>query len=506
MKVGEFDFGAEDARYLRLRSPEQKTRFVDSFVIPKSFKIDDFFLGDKFFIYGPKGSGKTALLQYIKLKAEKEKNATTGFYYFQSAFSEEELKLFLQKKRTNEVVVDDTVPVSVDEGRIFWRIFILMQVAKFLNQAGVTEGPVSEFIRLIEAAKLISKGHNIVSKYPALQKFSVTLSRDPKINFEGTFENATPADLNTYIELAENSLDQVYIRQCPLFLFIDEMETYVKGDSSDELRLSAIASLVRAVRDFNERYRDSDIRVIAAIRDAVVNEVSVVQGEVYRIIRDNGVELDWSSAIDSLDFHPLEKMALNRIATQDPDLSPYTIPIPKEILRHSREKYFSEQFSLRLCLNLTWFRPRDMALLLEEARKIDAEQKHFQFNTLKYRILKPLGKRMWQDALSGLAIKYKPVEMNGIDRILRGGPAIYSRDQFLLRLDELSEQYDDVAFLSDNKWMEVIEDLYKVGVLYVVSTENNHKNFSFRGDPMPSISAQFDVGIHQILTKELALT
>lgn len=347
MNVGEFDFGSEDARNLRLRSPEQKKKFIDSFVIPRSFKIDDFFSGDKFFIYGPKGAGKTALLQYIKIKAEEEVRANTVFYYFQSSFSSEELKSFLKKRNEEnreetEFVVNDTSPVSLEEGGIYWRLFILIQVSRALNKYGINEGPVSEFLRLIESAKIISKGHNIGSRYPSLQKFSLTLSRDPRINLEGTFENATHEDLKAYIDLAESSLDEVYIRESPLFLFIDEMETYMKGDASDELRLSAIASLVRAVRDFNERYIESDIRVIAAIRDAVVNQVSVVQGEVYRIIRDNGVELDWFSSIspNTLNLHPLEKMILSRIVTQDPAMTPYNTPIPLSNLKDAENKYF----------------------------------------------------------------------------------------------------------------------------------------------------------------------
>lgn len=154
---------------------------------------------------------------------------------------------------------------------------------------------------------------------------------------------------------------------------------------------------------------------------------------------------------------------------------------------------------------MTWFRPRDMALLFEEDSKIDIEKHTFQENTLKNKVLRPLGKRMWQDALSGLAIKYRREEMDGIDRILRGGHILYSRNEFLARLNDLSEQYDDVAILSDNKWMQVIEDLYNVGVLYIMSAEKNKKNFSFRGDPMPSLTTQFYIGVHSTLEKELSL-
>lgn len=505
MNVDEIDFGAEDARNLRLRTDAHKKIFLSSFVLPSKFKLSDFLDGYKYFIFGPKGAGKTALLQYIRIKSESDIGALSEFFYFQSSFSKDDLRAFIEHSaKDSGHVVDDTKLHDPDESVVFWRLFLLAQTATLLKKANISEGPAVEFFKLIESAKLISQAKNVGKRYPSLQKFSLTLSKNPKVQLDGTFEEATVKDLATYLQMSEEKLKEIYLDKSPLFIFIDEMEVYLKGDETDALRLSAIASLVRSVRDFNERFCDNNIRAIAAIRDVVVDAVSSVQGEIYRIIRDNGVQLDWPGSVKS-GFHPLERMILGRIVVQDPQTEYFEARTEEDLFYACMKKYFPGPNTLRNALNLTWYRPRDVALLFEEASAIDKGKTQFSAKTLSSGVIKALGRRLWQDAISGLAVKYSKAELDGIDRVLRGGSEIYTREALISRMDELSHMYDDVAILSDNKWIGVIEDLYKVGALYSISVNTGHKNFCFRGDAMPSLTNEFKIGVHQVLLKELAV-
>ncbi|WP_339948859.1 hypothetical protein [uncultured Albimonas sp.] len=505
MEVDEFDFGSEDARNLNLRSESERRAFVDSFVPPRRFKLDDFYEGGKYFVYGPKGAGKTALLQYIRIKAEEELSAAAEFYFFQSSFSESELNAFKAKKRNeNEEIIDDRSLVNADEAAIFWRLFFLVEAARILRRSNVIDGPASDFHKMVEISKLISQSKNVGKRYPVLKEFHIKLSKNPEIQIDGDFAEATPADLSVYLELAEEKLDSVYLEQRPIFLFVDEMEIYSHGDQRDDLRIVAIGSLVRAVRNFNERFFDSDIRIIAAIRDEVAERVSVVQGEIYRIIRDKGIKLEWNATIKS-GFHPLEKMVLGRIVCQDGEFSGYRFPIDDSELEAAHKKYFPGKHSLSKCLDLTWYRPRDLALLFEEASIIDAGRSKFRQKTLREDVLKSLGERLWQDALSGLAVQYTRTELDGIDRIFRGGKPTYTRPDFIARISDLSDMYDDVAILSEIKWTKILEDLYRVGVLFTTEESTGYKNFYFRGDPPPAFSKAFTVSVHQSLRKELSI-
>ncbi|AZV78520.1 hypothetical protein EBB79_11960 [Parasedimentitalea marina] len=110
------------------------------------------------------------------------------------------------------------------------------------------------------------------------------------------------------------------------------------------------------------------------------------------------------------------------------------------------------------------------------------------------------------DAKAGLGVKYKPYEIDAMDRVLRGGRNSYSRQEFQLRIDDLADQYDDVALLSDSRWTEVVADLYKVGILRVENTNSNFIHFHHRGDFIPSLTDDFLIKVNRSLVKTLSIS
>ncbi len=506
MKILEFDFGA-DARYLNLKTPIEKIIFTDSFLFTPGFDLSDFYEGRRYFVHGLKGSGKSALLQYIRVKAEGELRASCQFYHFQSTFSSTEIQVFkanLSKSRNIEdIVIDDTELTSAEDLGLFWRMFILIEVGKLLRRGKIDTPAVHAYLKVLEVAKAISRAKHVTKRYPFFTKILARLAKDPYIQLEVDFKDAKPEDLDNYLEIAEQNLGDVYLEHSPIFLLVDEMEVYRSGGSGDDLHFRAVASLVRAIRDFNERFTDVDIRVIAAIRSEVITQVSRVQGEVHRIIRDRGLSIGWEEKARG-QYHPLEKMILGRMVAQDSEFRGYSTPISDDELTKARKKYFPQENLLKKCLDLTWYRPRDFAILFDEARLLDANLGSFRATTLTKDVVGKLGVRLWQDAVSGLSVKYSPRELDGLDRILRGGPERYNRSAFIARISILSDQYDDVALLSEKRWTEMLEDLYRVWVVFAIAKGTGHLNFYFRGDPMPPFTDAFDVGVHQTLRGELS--
>ena len=507
MLVNKLQLGEEDARNLKLRSPDQKQAFIRAFIEPAGFDLDEFIEGDRYFVTGAKGSGKTALLQFIRLIVERDLGATTGFYYFQSSFREVELDQFKQAievgLRVGDELVDDPKFQNHDEIPIFWRLFLLVQVAGLLRRAGVGEGPVASFYKAVEALKLIARAERMGAKYPALKSFHAKLSRDPSIEISGDFQNATPDDLQSYFKVAEGFLDEVYMAGSPIFLFVDELEVYFSDDYGIDRSLAAIASMVQAIRDFNERFERSDIRVIAAVRSEVATEVERVQNEVHRILSGRGIQVGWNLPVKS-GFHPLEQMILRHIAAQDSEIC-QSDEITDSDLQAVFRKYMPQGGALRKALNMTWYRPRDMALLFELAKKKDSGMSSFRHDTLTSSVKQELGERMVIDAKSGLGVKYKPSELRAMDRVLRGGRKIYTRYEMFSRIEDLSHQYDDVAILSEQRWSDLLHDMYRAGLIYTQSGKSAHKNFHFRGDPMASLDNRIRIGVHQTLLGEFSI-
>ncbi|WP_420853572.1 P-loop ATPase, Sll1717 family [Roseicyclus persicicus] len=504
MKIRDFDFGAEDARNLSLLSEEEKQLFLESFVIPEAFDIERFFDGRKYFVYGGKGSGKTALLQYIRILCERDLEAFTHFYYFQSTFSDKQLARFRKTLagRPNEEIVNDSVFSADEDARVFWRLFLLTQISRLLRRRNMTGRHAETFFKSIEAARLISQSEQNRKRYPSLETFQLELSKNPSLTLQGSFAEAGPSDLETYIEIAEDALEEVYLANSPIFVFIDEMEIYKRGDDGDRIQVAAISSLIRAIRDFSERFEAGDIRIVAAIRREIVDEVAEVKYEVHRIVRDRGVELDWPKSVKS-GTHPLERTILNRMAVQDPTIDT-SAGITTNEINIVKARYFQQGYPTNL-IDKTWYRPRDMALLFELAQNFDGSMNFFRRKTLTENVLPDLGTRLWQDAKSGLGVKFDPIALSGIDKLLRGGRRNYTRPQWLQRIALLRDQDDYVATLEDSGWDNVLQSLYRVGVIFYSATETGYKNFYFRGDPMPTFTSDFNIGVHRTLWNELAL-
>ena len=87
-------FGSIDAKHdIEGRTPEEVEYFENSFVLPPNIEIDDYLGGKKYYVSGLKGTGKTALLRYIQIKAEKI-GYKTNFILFKSEFDNYERESF----------------------------------------------------------------------------------------------------------------------------------------------------------------------------------------------------------------------------------------------------------------------------------------------------------------------------------------------------------------------------------------------------------------------------
>lgn len=516
MKISDLTFGSEDARYIDTSSVSGEGEFLNSFVFPRGFKIDDFLSGNRYFVYGVKGAGKSALLKYIEVIARTKIGATTDSYYFQSTFSQQKLNLFRKRLRdaygTDDALIDDTLFREEDEIKIFWKVFLLTAIKKLLQKANCQGQSYDKFCKSLEIVKAISRAEQVKRKLPALRTFQARLSRDPLIQLDGDFADATINDFETYLEYSMERLEEISMSESPVFLFVDEMEVYRSDDDTHRIEILAISALIQQIRDLNEQLRENGIFIVAAVRGEIVSLVSEVLYELHRLVRAKGIEVSWQYPNISGEFHPLFKTILNRIVARDPEFRDYELPISEQVLTQAFQKYFidsTHSFELpKRILDLTWYRPRDLAMLFEEAQLIQGDDEIFNTQTITYRVVPKLGERMWQDAVSGLAAKYSKDELKAIDCIFRGGEVRYTKLEFIDRIEKLSDMYDEVALFSESsKLIDVVEDLYRVGVVSMVTgPEHSQLNFYFRGDPMPSLSDKFLIEVHKTLRRTLSIS
>ncbi|EAW1951339.1 hypothetical protein EGV77_25145, partial [Salmonella enterica subsp. enterica] len=105
MKLSQIYLGTTDAKNeLLTNSPEERLRFKKLYVVPPALIIDKYINHSKYFITGLKGTGKTALLRYISIVLDEQKNTTSKFILFKSEVSEDTKKDFSKASRIEEVI------------------------------------------------------------------------------------------------------------------------------------------------------------------------------------------------------------------------------------------------------------------------------------------------------------------------------------------------------------------------------------------------------------------
>ncbi len=148
-------------------STDEIKRFENSFLMPENIILDDFLNLKRYFIIGLKGTGKTALLRYIALKANEDINKTfSSFVLFKSGFTEDDKKGFA--KAANALIVDvENTPDEQDFVNV-WLWFFHRHIVKTIDKQNLTvfkKNNIWEKYRACVSAPTFEKGDSIIHKF-----------------------------------------------------------------------------------------------------------------------------------------------------------------------------------------------------------------------------------------------------------------------------------------------------------------------------------------------------
>jgi len=167
LKLKDLYLGNIDAKNeLINKSTDQINLFKDSFLIPENIIIDDFLNLKKYFIYGLKGTGKTALLRYLALKANEKSETCSTFILFKSDFNEEDKKNF--SRAANALIVDiENVPDEEDFVNV-WLWFFHRHIVKSINKLALKVFEENDIWEKYKACVLVD---NSAEEYTGIYKF-----------------------------------------------------------------------------------------------------------------------------------------------------------------------------------------------------------------------------------------------------------------------------------------------------------------------------------------------
>ncbi|MED3844431.1 hypothetical protein, partial [Geobacillus stearothermophilus] len=175
--------GNIDAKHeLLSNSEDERMRFSNSFFMPENINLDDYLNGQKYFVTGLKGTGKTALLRYIAIKAESELNAQTSFILFKSDIKEQDRKDF--SKAANTVIAnnnsDNIDSIDNIDYEDVWRWFLHRHIVEVIENRNILvfkdDRNWKKYATCVKAPKLGDEDSGIKKIIPKLKRGNVEVN------------------------------------------------------------------------------------------------------------------------------------------------------------------------------------------------------------------------------------------------------------------------------------------------------------------------------------------
>ncbi len=485
MNISQIDFGPLDARHAATHGKFDESLFQKVFIDPAGVDLDDFKNGRKSFVYGIKGSGKSAILKHLDIGLRKV--AETRFVYFSDIARENE-------NRLNDIEVPIAEIAKSENNDDYWRAFIFILIARVLFETDKSHNKkFLDFVRAQTSGAPGSFWEKLLNGAPTIKSWSANIGQTPEVRIEGSFDKIV--NLEHFYSSAIHYLAESKPRK-KVYILVDELEVTFTDQKQFERDVRLAASLVRIVRDINESLRKNEVGVYicCAIRREVADRI--LGGDTAKIVRDLGVEVSWNRSTwehDDRSFvHPLFEIVLRRI---------YFSIQQNHIIFGDREKewvlkkYFpfyqsgspGKKGTQAEILDLTTYRPRDISILFNAAKRFDGGRASFRRETFVRLIRKSLRDDLWKDFSEALRAEFTENQIALLSKVLNRLPSRFQFSDFLGRLEDFSFDPALTAKIdeySPEKWAEVLKQLYVLGA--IGNVEQGEKiddrfKFYFRG-------------------------
>lgn len=237
------------------RIAEDETAFLSSYFV-QTDQWQRIYRGDVDVVYGPKGSGKSAIYSVLLDKSGE-------------LFDRGILLAPAENPRGQAAfagLVEDP-PTSEEEFRALWKIYFLVLIGSVFRDYDISNAPAKELLSTLESASLLPRGKNLaaylkaaldyVRDYLLPQSFEAGVDVDTitgqvkgfkgKITLREPGEKARKAGLTSIDSLLENANDALAAENLKLWLVLDRLD--VAFAESSALEANALRALFKTYRD-----------------------------------------------------------------------------------------------------------------------------------------------------------------------------------------------------------------------------------------------------------------
>lgn len=510
--VGQLQFGEADAKNELFQQERYgSTVFRNSFLTPPGVDMDELALGARFFIFGQKGCGKTALLLNVERDLA-EAGANTHIVLFKSGMMESERSKLSTGANVEILHTDSGIKVEY-EYTVNWLWMIYRNLLRLVRP----EDLISDVDTLIDLQKLCgvyketkssSFGDLALSRVKGAAKAG--LAAGP---FKGEIGGEVEAARAGFgergaleiIEIIERHLGKIKTRpKSRALLFFDELELFWNREDQRERDLFLIRDLLQSVARVNRVLGSSSATfvVYASVRSEVLEEINRVGPEIAREITDFGIHVNWNVKASSAE-QPILQIVEAKIQASEieydehPSDDPWGNYLPSRVFGRDTKEYL---------LDVSMFKPRNLVNILNLAKKYNSDADHIDVAAFEQTGAQ-FSQATWREIEEELLATYSRKEVSNIKAIFTGFKTNFSifdledRIAHLVKFDPTLSQ----GFRSRTAVIELCKSLYRVGACGNSFSVPGAKGleqrdrWSFRDMGEPAIDTTFVV--HESLRK-----
>lgn len=250
--------------------------------------------GDKFYVIGRKGSGKSAISEFILSKQS------------DSVFAE---KLSFKNFPFNELYhLDNPKYTSPNQYISIWKYIIYSNICRLMVKSGKINPEVKRILEKIYPSSPIKSLSKLIDKWTTSEFGFSILGTGGNLKIEKDLSKFGELPWVEKANLLEDIIDE-YIDDSKYYIIFDELdEDYRDFDSVEEQNKykNLITSLFKAVQDVKNFFSD---------KKNIINPVVFLRDDIYSIIRDADknkwtdfkIDIDW-------DKEKIKKMIAYRIS------------------------------------------------------------------------------------------------------------------------------------------------------------------------------------------------
>lgn len=513
-KIKDIYTGKPDARDEVM---QPNSTFFKSFIMPPNFEIEDLIAGDKCFIRGYKGSGKTALLLYINDYIHNNyPNAVSSFMYFKeyNNIDRNHMDIVTSKYRnqTEENVIFDRKALLKEQSFVYiWRWIIFSRIIEDDDNSAsplfMRDNEWDLFTKKLNKITYKKIGDKI-SKFPKTLEISLGYSNlilSSEMSFSSKINVKAYEAFTNIIDEAAQHFVNLKRTETPYYIFLDELEAYFSDEMIFKRDLTMLRDLIFVTKEINNVFilwKHSNTKILCSIRTEIINSINrnIPANELNKATGGFEKVLSWDYANTTALQHPIFQILLKRIELTENNNNVYFAD-QGELFK----KWFSNQINnndpVSVIINHTWNKPRDIVrMLLAAENSIACNETTFSTNVFS-QLINEYSNESLKEIIEELNALYTPKDIDAIISLFRGFSAIFSLQELKIKV---SENYSNTIW--NNNEINILMDLYRIGFLGNMEKGTKTSAWQHRGNQGPIFNDDWLFVVHRALRKVLLIS